>query len=58
MNKLLSDDLDQVKKSIRMTNTEEMAAEIKLYQKECQRLRKLMIKEMKQGEKAVMALSN
>jgi hypothetical protein len=56
MNKLLSDELDQLKKSVRLTNEKELTIELKLYQKECVRLRKILTKEIKSGEKAIVSL--
>lgn len=57
MNKLLADDLEHLKKSVKMTTQDEQSVEIKVLQKECQRLRKLLTKEIKNGEKNVMAMT-
>ena len=57
MNKLFSDDIERLKKSVRNTNAEELQFEVKFLNKECQRLNKLLRKELKKGERNVQKIN-
>ena len=50
INKLLSEDLEQLKRNLKFTQAEEKDQEIKLLRKECARMRKVVQKELQKKE--------
>lgn len=50
INKLLSEDLEHLKRNLKFTQTEEKDMEIKLLRKECARMRKVVQRELQRKE--------
>lgn len=56
-NKQLQDELDSLKKSLRLTTQTELQLQVQLYQDECMRLRLLLEQELHQSQKNVVQMA-